>query len=449
MSAIQAGLTPEETAAAKTCVMHFLSCALAGRALPWSQQAVRLARPAAGGATAIGRLEPVVVEDAVFANAVLGQSTLAEDVHVPSLAHPGSIVIPAALAAAEEREASGATFLAGVVAGYDVLCNVGLVLKTPEFVDRGFRPSGIFGPLGAAAAVSLVDGLRGNAVGSALAIAANTAAGLREWANAGSTDIYAHNGFAARNGFQSARLAGAGFDGPASVFEGPAGMGRAFSGDSVDWASMGRSLDETPAVCTVQFKRFPACSAVQTVLALAARTAAGHDLDPDAIRAVTVHTHRHGKRNPGCDSTGPWQSIGQAQMSNQLGVALALSGRPLEIDAYSGYADERIADLARRVEVVEVPEFTRRYPGRASARLMVELRSGEVIDEEQDEETPLSAEEVREHLEVVLRASVRDDVARRVVGALEALEDQASTAALAASFRVPSTGDRAYERVSA
>jgi 2-methylcitrate dehydratase PrpD len=422
VASISREVTVAEATAARRCISHFLTCALEGRELPWSQAALRLATPAENGATAIGRTDCVVLEDAAFANAVLGQSTLAEDVHVASLVHPGSIVVPAALAAAEERNSSGRELLAAVIAGYDVACALGATLKTAEFVARGFRPSGIFGPLGAAAAVALLDDLDMAQTESALAIAANTSAGLREWANAGSLDIYAHNGFAARNGFRAARLAGAGFDGPITALEGTAGMGNAFGGANVDWSQIQASLSGQAAVESVQFKRFPACSALQTVLALALRLAARPDFDPRDVGSVTVHTHRHGKDNPGCDSIGPWRTLGQAQMSNQLGVALALLDSRLDVDAYRSRDDERVLDLVRRITVVEDRELTASYPATSGARLTVELTNGSRIVDALEREQPLTADEVDKRFVAAISHAYAAADAKRILETVNELD---------------------------
>lgn len=177
----------------KLCVMHAFACALAGQDLPWSRAAREVGASDAsshGAATLLGRPDRVAADNAVFANAVSAQSTLAEDLHPPSLTHPGSMVVPAALAAAEITDVSGAQFLSAVMVGYDVLCGVGTALTTPSFVAAGFRPSGVCGSLGAAAAAAALFGLDETSAASAMAIAGSISGGLREWAHSGTTDVY-------------------------------------------------------------------------------------------------------------------------------------------------------------------------------------------------------------------------------------------------------------------
>lgn len=391
-------LTQTDLDRAAVCLRHFVGCALHGRDLPWSRSARALAAAsqvaAQTGSTVIGLAQPTTTDLAIFANAVLGQSTLAEDVHIASLVHPGSIVIPAALAAAEHLDADTDALLKAICVGYDVVAIVGAALKTPEFARRGLRPSGIFGPFGAAAAVASLLGHDHTRTMDALAIAGNLGAGLREWASAGTTDIYVQNGVAARNGYLAAVLAGQGFTGPSSVLEGAAGLANAVSG-SFEWSVFADLIGRPTGVHGVEFKRFPACSGVQAVLELAVRTAAELAVAPEEIRAVTVHTHHHGKTNPGCDSAGPWPGVGQAQMSNQAGVAMALLGAPLRIADYltmSGQTD--VLALAQRVRVVEDPALTAAYPGRSGARLVIETTDGHTLEREIAAATGLTDREV-------------------------------------------------------
>lgn len=397
---------------ARTCLLHYAVCAVLGQELPWSATAVGLARGSAAertgfGCSVVGLPDVVAPESAILANAVLGQSTLAEDVHPASLVHPGSMVIPAALAAAERNDATEQELLQAIVAGYDVVCSIGTALKTKEFVRRGLRPSGVFGPLGAAAAVGSVWRFDPERMTACLGIAANMGAGLREWATAGTTDIYFQNGIAARNGYLAAVLAEHGATGPATAFDGPSGLANAFAGGEVDWSPVLRAGEAPAAVRAVEYKRYPACSAVQSVLDVAARLAARASFAASSIERVEVLTHAHGKNNPGCDSHGPWQNVGQAQMSNQLGVALALLGRPLTVASYrTGMTDEGAAALAAKVTVVEDERLTAVYPARSGAVVRVFLADGTTVEESAEVANPVSDDEVRDMFAAVMSAAL-------------------------------------------
>src|SRR4051794_8828141 len=68
-------LTPEVLAKAKLCIYDLLSSALVSADLPWSRQAAAVAIANSGGARGagiIGTAEVVSVQDAAFANGVIG-----------------------------------------------------------------------------------------------------------------------------------------------------------------------------------------------------------------------------------------------------------------------------------------------------------------------------------------------------------------------------------------
>lgn len=426
--------SPENLTRAVTCVRHFLACAIMGLDLDWSRAALDLAeeeRRTTGGATVVGLGARSQLRAAIFANSVLAQSTLAEDVDRASLVHPGSVVVPASLACAESIDASGTDFLYAVVVGYDVATAVGAALKSPSFVDGGFRPSGVFGVLGAAAACAWLLRFDDDEMASCLGVAGNMAGGLREWANAGSTDIYVQNGQAAANGFWAAKLVQAGFSGPRTALEGRAGMGFAFARGDVRWKAITEALETEPAVSRVEFKRFPACSAVQTVLEVAVELSSA--LGDAPVEAVTVRTHAHGKDNPGCDSNGPWNDTAQAQMSNQLGVALALSRRPMTVAGYAaGREDPAVVSLASRVVVEEDERMTACYPERSMARVEVQIADGRMLIGTREAASPLTTSEVER---LLVSVSEGLDGSRALLDALERLQYDVAIGELCEAIR--------------
>src|SRR5262249_18542599 len=143
-----------------------------------------------------------------------------------SVDHPGAVVVPAALAAAEARsDTTIADLLAAIVAGYEVQLALGAIAAN-GVVARGFRTTSVFGAGGAAAAAAHVNG---QAPEPALALGANFAGGFIEAWSHGTMEPYLHAGWAAANGVLAARLAGAGALTAAPTFDGPNGYLRAFA----------------------------------------------------------------------------------------------------------------------------------------------------------------------------------------------------------------------------
>jgi 2-methylcitrate dehydratase PrpD len=126
-----ARLHPEVVAKAKLCVYDLLSSALAAGELPWSQQAAAIARASSGGAARgapiIGTSDVVSVHDAAFANGTLSHGLVRDDMHVGSVSHLGTVLIPTLLSLAATTRASGKDVLAALVAGYEVGGNGGRI----------------------------------------------------------------------------------------------------------------------------------------------------------------------------------------------------------------------------------------------------------------------------------------------------------------------------------
>src|SRR5688572_7934269 len=105
-------LSAEVVAKAKLCVLDLLASALSSRDLAWSRQAAAIARRnsgalSSGGAGLIGTADVVSVHDAAFANGVAGHGLVRDDMHVGSVSHLGTVLVPTLLALAESTKTSG------------------------------------------------------------------------------------------------------------------------------------------------------------------------------------------------------------------------------------------------------------------------------------------------------------------------------------------------------
>src|SRR5690606_16581576 len=123
--------------------------------------------------------------------------------------------------------ASGAALLTAIACGYEAGGKIGRAILDVDVATR-FRPTGIAGPIGAAAAAAKLLGLDAAGIADAMAIAANAVAGYNEWAATGGSEMFFQVGFAARNGLASAELAAAGAHASPSALDGPAGLLAAF-----------------------------------------------------------------------------------------------------------------------------------------------------------------------------------------------------------------------------
>ena len=113
-------LPPEVIAKAKASVRDFLGVALyVSRNTPWGKTVARFAIKQGFGATVatiIGHGKKTVPSRAALANGTFGLGFEFEDFHPWAGMHPGSFVVPAALATAEVEKTGGKALISAVVA---------------------------------------------------------------------------------------------------------------------------------------------------------------------------------------------------------------------------------------------------------------------------------------------------------------------------------------------
>src|SRR5690349_7729241 len=145
-----------------------------------------------------------------------------DDLHNSSVLHPGTVVFPAVLAAAQETGASGRELIAASAAGYEAGVRVGEVLGRSHY--KVFHTTGTAGKLAAAAGVARLLKLDADRTQHALGSAGTMAAGLWEFLRDAADSKQLHTAKAAADGLMAAYLARDGFTGARRILEGEQGL---------------------------------------------------------------------------------------------------------------------------------------------------------------------------------------------------------------------------------
>ena len=145
------------------------------------------------------------------------------------LTHPGSAIVPAALAQAEVTRCSGEEYLAGIVAGYEVMERMAAEF-IPTLMARGFHAGPVFGIFGAAVAAAKIQNLNAEQIHSAIAQCVNLAAGNLEGGRSGGRSL--REGGAVRNALLAVAMAKHGTRGGETTLEGEAGFYHAYAGNN-------------------------------------------------------------------------------------------------------------------------------------------------------------------------------------------------------------------------
>jgi 2-methylcitrate dehydratase PrpD len=434
-----ARLSPEVVAKAKLCVYDLLSSALAAAEQPWSREAAAIARAnsggAARGASIIGSSDVVSVHDAAFANGVLSHGLVRDDMHVGSVSHLGTVLVPTLLALSTTTRASGKDFLTALVAGYEVGGKVGRMVMDVE-VSKIFRPTGTVGPIAAAAAGARLLGLNEQETTTALALAANMAAGYNEWAGTGGSEMFFHNGLAARGAVTAVQLAAEGAYASRTALDGDAGMLAAFRRPRPP--QVPELFADRPEILAVFFKPVPACNFAQTPAQAARALAQRHKLRVTDIDSVTARVTKAAALYPGCDASGPFEHILQAKMSIRYNVAAALAHGNFAERNYVPQQNPEVQALATRVSVEIDPGLTSAFPAKQGAAVVVRTRGGQTHEHSMSNVEPTDPDGVHERFFAAAGERLGERRARELdtlIGTLESCADAAELARLTSKSR--------------
>ncbi|MBW1956505.1 MAG: MmgE/PrpD family protein, partial [Deltaproteobacteria bacterium] len=154
-------LNPETVQHGKKAILDLIGVSLAGyQAMAFPKMVVDYFVEIGGKeeATVIQANKKIPAPHAAFVNASCAHALDMDDGHRFAASHPGVVVIPAALAAAELAAAGTKALITGIVVGYEIMIRIGRAI-VPSSLDRGFHITGITGTFGAAAAAANIMGL--------------------------------------------------------------------------------------------------------------------------------------------------------------------------------------------------------------------------------------------------------------------------------------------------
>ena len=358
---------------AKQRVLDLIGVAFAGYATMEFPRLVVNYMASLGGkpeATLIQTPGKIPALNAALGNAACAHAIDMDDGHRFAALHPGTVVIPAALAAAEMKSATTREFLSGIVVGYEIMVRVGAAIN-PSSLKRGFHATGIAGPFGAAAAAANILRLSQAETVNALGLAGLQASGLlqvnHELEGAKSKPI--NPGRAAVSGLLSSILAQNGAPGPLEIFEGDDGFLRAFA-DQVQIETLTRGLGQSYEINNTYDKLYAACRHAHACIDAALEAAHRGSVAPFDIEEITVETYSVGVQLAGIVRP-PTPSA--ARFSIPFSVALALIEQNASADKYTEatVADQKIQSLADKVQLRVSEKWEQAYPNQRGATVEI------------------------------------------------------------------------------
>ncbi|MGT2509290.1 MmgE/PrpD family protein [Cupriavidus basilensis] len=427
---------------ARWCLLDALGCALLGARQPWSEimTAEVLEDGSHGSCTIVGRVGNVAPSHAALCNGTAIHGFELDDLLSEALIHPGAVIVPAVLAAAEAVEASGAQMLLAIVAGYEATARISMALGMDPS-QRGFHKTSVVGPVAGAIAAGVAMRLPLEQLLNAVGLACSCASGVKNFA-VGSAGMVKrmHAGRAAEAAVRMAMLARRGFTAPPAAIDGKFGLLDAFSGGSAQPALLDADLGAARwAIDDVWVKVYPICGWIQGVvqLLLAMREQGG--VEAHKVARIVVATSAFAVRYNGNTEVADTMD---AQYSIPYCASVALTGDPGDPKAFSMDAirDPVRAGLAKRVELLVDPVADEVYPKQFACRVEVHLMDGEVRHAETRNAhgTPGNPCDIGEQIAKFNRLASLSGLpipAQEVVGAVQRLESLKSASTLTRLLR--------------
>lgn len=309
---------------------------------------------------------PASLRRSAFLGGIYSHCWEVDDIHREAVICPGCVILPATLAVLDLRpETSWDEYLRSYIAGYEVALAAALAVRSDTLIAAGWWPTGLIGPLGGAAAVSLLLGQTVEETGAAIALAAQQAGGLVAGTTAGADGRYLQGGLAAERAVTAALTAGSGWYGPVDVLDDARSPLRRSSGSTWSSGTDEYLLPGTSVKPHAGAKHLQA--AVDCIQSLQAEQVWAAD------DVIAISCHIPNQLASVVDRPPPFHSVLGALASAQFVLAIAaLKGRSIPWDfGPEALIDEQIIALAHKIKVVPDNALSQAYPRSWGARIEV------------------------------------------------------------------------------
>lgn len=385
-------------------------------------KAFLLARGGREEATVLVHGDRLPAAAAAQINATMARALDYEDAMVPGL-HLGAALIPTAFACAELRGGvDGPEFLTAVAVGAEV----GARLNLPDRLYNGFDPTGIAGPMAAAATASRLLGLPPDRIRHALGLAFNKAAGSFQSNIDGSLAVRLIQGWVAESGVLCTQLAAAGLTGPTAFLDGLYGYAHLYARDEIPGTHMTADLGNRWELTATGFKKYPSCGLTQGTTELALRAHAD-GVRPNTVEHIEVTMTPYGHRLVGHPFTPGDNPRVAAQFSASYCAAGAILHGASRLEHFKPdtISSTQVLDLTGRVVVRADPNLDEKGPG--ATRLTIHTTSGDVREYGIDTPpgfpgNPLRPDDHENRLRDCLSAAPRPKISARTDRLVESLQ---------------------------
>jgi 2-methylcitrate dehydratase PrpD len=428
VQARERSLAPHVAREAKHRILDTLAAMVSGSHLKPGEMAIRYVRAQGGVAEATVLATDIVTSavNAALVNGMFAHADETDDFEPVTKAHPGSAIVPAALAMAERDGRSGAELLAAVTLGYDVCCRFLLALGADHVRASHRSAEGTSSTMGAVAAAASLARLDENGMRYALSYAAQQVSGVWSWVRDAEhvEKAFDFSGMGARNGVTAALMVQLGFTGVSDVLDGEHNALQALSVDPKP-EEMVAALGSRFFVTETAIKPYSVGYPIQAPLDAFLTLVREHALNESNVESIVVRLPEDGARVVNN------RSMPDICCQHIIALALVDGGVSFEDShSYERMADPKVRSVRDRVALIADRALMDPAAPR-SGRVEVKLRDGRTVSRftrhaPGTKENPMDTDSVN-HKARLLMAPVLGDVRTkeviRRVNALEELRD--------------------------
>ena len=418
----------------KTLLLDVLGSMVGTRDIVSSQIARETAEELGGPqeATIVGsRNNRVAVPNAAFANAIQCYGFDFVDDHNESNSHPSPATIPTSLAVAESLKLGGKDLVAAIALGNELVCRLGAAFLGDMYY-QGFHPTSTCGTFGACLSAGKLMKLSHQQLVYAQGIAGSMVSGLMAWNSEGSFTKRLQAGHPAWCGTIAARMAKKGFNGPSDIYEGVDGVLHAYSfKDHYDAKWITEGLGSRWEFTTSSIKVYPCCRYSGGHLDACLEIVQKYRPDPNKIKKILVRSSKYTIHLLAEPRKWDPANVVDGQFSMPYQAAIAFVRGKVGIDEFTeaSLREPLARKLIGLVEVVEDPEFERRYPDQYSSAVTITMEDGTqysaVVDNPKgDKRNPVTHADVENKFRGLVKRVFADDTrVERVIEYVNHIED--------------------------
>jgi 2-methylcitrate dehydratase PrpD len=375
------GLPPEVVKIAKQTILDTLGCGIGTQSdepeKPKIINKVVKAFKTPPEATVICGKFKAAAPVAGMANGVICHGIDFDDTHGEALTHTSAVIVPAALATAEEMKRSGKDFILSFLLGFEISVRVGMAVMPSHY--EYWHSTATNCTFGAAAAAGKNYGFNEDLYINAFGFSGTQAAGLLTYLKFGDYTKSFNAGKSVFNGIFSALMAQAGGTAPPNMIENPKGYTGAYSKEPA-LQKLTRGLDEGPMVWEIlnnMLKPFPSLAASHTPMDVTLRLVKENDIKPEDIVKIVNKTYNTVKTH---FSNYEPKTVMAARLSVPYCVAVCAAKRDGGLDVFHPKTinDPVVQETLKKVEIVADPELNKLYPEKFPTNIEIHTKDGKV-----------------------------------------------------------------------